>query len=537
MIISKYWPFKDYQISLILTILAILLWLYSIVHAKFIIGFYGLMSSLPITYFISLGFLTIASFILWISKESHGKLLCFQICLFILALWLMPLLIGTNLVAARWTYSIYYSGTADISQTGHLHPITYWVQNWPTISILESSMEKLFGIALVDFTAKWAIILLQFLLLVPIYLFFKNTIDRTNSRWAACWFFYLANWTSQIYFSSQTFGLFFMIIILVFIISSKFFKTGIVQIGHYVFMLIVFAALTITHALTSIYGVLTVTVLWVTRQIKNINIPIILGVLFVVWSIWGATAQFDYNIPRFVSQAFSLDQVFKFAATVKTSTASASYLATCYERYLYSALFVVLAFMGFFLSRKYKEQYDNFVILLVIPAGLILISMVYGNEFWMRAFLFSLLPMAYFSVKLLRYKFTATILCVVFLVAIPLSILAFYGNASIDYLPKGEIAYWHFMVEHTAHGNVMGGIPITYLGYQNTILMPVNKDQIVANLNSDDNQPTIPQYIHVGDTDDNYTQYYYNDFATIPKIQSVINNSTTFNLIHMNPNT
>ena len=93
------------------------------------------------------------------------------------------------LVAARWTYNIYYSGTADISQTGHLHPITYWVQNWPTISILESSMEKLFGIALVDFTAKWAIILLQFLLLVPIYLFFKNTIDRTNFRWAACCFF------------------------------------------------------------------------------------------------------------------------------------------------------------------------------------------------------------------------------------------------------------------------------------------------------------------------------------------------------------
>ena len=83
-----------------------------------------------------------------------------------------------------------------------------------------------------------------------------------------------------------------MIIILVFIISSKFFKTGIVQIGHYVFMLIVFAALTITHALTSIYGVLTVTVLSGHQTNQKHKYTDYFGCFICCLVYLGATAQF-----------------------------------------------------------------------------------------------------------------------------------------------------------------------------------------------------------------------------------------------------
>ena len=55
------------QISILLTILALLLWSQSILFAKFDIGHWGLIGSLPITFFVALALLTVASAILWAS--------------------------------------------------------------------------------------------------------------------------------------------------------------------------------------------------------------------------------------------------------------------------------------------------------------------------------------------------------------------------------------------------------------------------------------------------------------------------------------
>ena len=82
------------QISILLTIIALLLWLHSIVYARFEIGHWGLISGLPVTFFVALALLTVASAILWVSKEKHGKLLCLQLLIFISALNLVPLITG-----------------------------------------------------------------------------------------------------------------------------------------------------------------------------------------------------------------------------------------------------------------------------------------------------------------------------------------------------------------------------------------------------------------------------------------------------------
>lgn len=82
------------QISILLTIIALLLWSHSIVYARFEIGHWGLISGLPVTFFVALALLTVASAILWVSKEKHGKLLCLQLLIFISALNLVPLITG-----------------------------------------------------------------------------------------------------------------------------------------------------------------------------------------------------------------------------------------------------------------------------------------------------------------------------------------------------------------------------------------------------------------------------------------------------------
>ena len=64
--------------SILFTIVALLLWSHSILYAKLEIGYFGLIRGLPVTFFIALAFLAVASAILWVSKEKHGKLLCLR---------------------------------------------------------------------------------------------------------------------------------------------------------------------------------------------------------------------------------------------------------------------------------------------------------------------------------------------------------------------------------------------------------------------------------------------------------------------------
>ena len=73
--IRETWSVK--RVSILLTIIAFILWSYSTLQAKLNIGSLGLITSFPVTFFIALGFLAIASAVLWLSKEKHeGLLFC-----------------------------------------------------------------------------------------------------------------------------------------------------------------------------------------------------------------------------------------------------------------------------------------------------------------------------------------------------------------------------------------------------------------------------------------------------------------------------
>ena len=58
---------RQRQISILLTIIAVLLWAHSILYARLEIGHFGLIHSLPVTFFVALALLTVASAILWVS--------------------------------------------------------------------------------------------------------------------------------------------------------------------------------------------------------------------------------------------------------------------------------------------------------------------------------------------------------------------------------------------------------------------------------------------------------------------------------------
>jgi hypothetical protein len=187
------------QISIILTLVALILWSYSITQARFEISKFGLIGGFPILFFISLGVLTIASAILWTSKENHWKLLLLQLSFLVISLFAAHLIVGG--APSLYAWSLGALGNPEyIIRTGHINP-GFWqlVQlNWPGNDIFQAVVLLFTGNSTEQFAnfIPWLPLIWQTLLFFPVFIFLKNTAGRINSNysWAGMWVFYLGSW-------------------------------------------------------------------------------------------------------------------------------------------------------------------------------------------------------------------------------------------------------------------------------------------------------------------------------------------------------
>jgi hypothetical protein len=518
------------------------LWAISIIQSSFNIGLYGLIHSYPVIYFVSLGVLTIASLLLWTATENHPRVLCLQLCLFILMVFLPPVIIGANPVSTWWTYGILYPNSDYIAQTGHFNTnLTFdvyslWsMQNWPGAFFFEAIVMKIAGANTADFVALYSPVIMQFLILPPMYLFFKNTIPQPNHRWAACWLFFLANWTAQLYLCPQAIGMLLLVTLLALLSKTASWQNETASAGQQFSIMLILAGLSVTHMLTSIVAFLSTIALGFTRLIKGFNLSILAGMLIAFWTVYGAVSQLELSLPGYIERAFRLDLIFHLSALSSSGTASASYMGVAYGRYLFTALVALTGITGFLFSRKYRDKADKAVLSLLVPAFLILFSMLYGAEFWARVFLFSLIPVSYFGVKMLRSRFGTTLLSLLILLALPMSTVAHYGFAATDYEPPAERAYWHFMAKNSIVGDVFGGTRIYYpdytyskyyldeAGWENgALVFPVESGNGV-------------QYIHTGTVDEAVYEFTRNDCTSAPEMKDRLDNSPYYSRIYANP--
>ena len=523
------------RISLILTSVALLLWSLSLIQAELNIGFYGLIHSLPVIFFIALIVLTISSFILWRLPQNHSTLLCFQLCLLIIMLWLTPVLVGSNSVFMDMSYSFFFSYIDYIDQFGHLNPASLWYHNWPGMCILQLIFVNITGVNNLDTIAFFGTFLMQFLVLLPLYLFFKYTIGRNNYHWAALWIFYLGNWIGQIYVSPQGMAFFLLMLLIAVLIKAGLVKEGNVTVAERLKTIIFMASLAVTHILTSITGFLSIAALWITGKSKLISILLTAAVFIIAWTIYGASTQFEYQLPIFLDRAFRLDTLFTGFFTGSNTTTSLSHTSINTLRILFSALFCVIGLAGVILSRKFKEKADGTILALAIVAIFMTFTGLYTFELIMRTYMFVLVPIGYFGVRLLKTRLTSGILCLALLISLPLHVITHYGNAVRDTIPRGEIAYWHFIRDNTKEGYLIGGLrprEYSYAGYYK-----VDFQQLEWNnglFTGDYIKSGKPQYINVGRYEKAIQEFNYDDMQVVPLARDRLEESTHYNLIYAN---
>ncbi|MFX0196611.1 MAG: hypothetical protein ACFFCW_10845 [Candidatus Hodarchaeota archaeon] len=457
MVNKKEWSSK--RVSVLLTIIALTLWAYSITQAKLNIGFFGLIHSFPVTFFIALGILTIASAILWSSKESHQKLLAFQILFFITALWLAPALIGSHpgLGCAYRNLGLINS----ITEQGHL--IDNWYLAWPGAHILFATISELYAVNL-----EPAIYIFPFLMqlfwLLPLYLFLRNVLGETrlNYCWAGLWLFSLANWIGQEYFSPQAIAFFLLLLLVALITSPSLLEEGSRSRSFLLTGSFLIAGLVISHLLTALAAVCMLAAFFLAKRAKKL-VPLI-GLCLVLIACWDISGGAHYFTSRVLSEPFVaetpdvaeprgilvFDPEYILETNITKSLAgSQSHIAVVQIRIVLSSIFAVLGLVGAILTFLFRRTRTFVSILAIEIALLLLLSLAkqFGWELIHRLYLYGLPFMAYFGVMILDMgrKLPAFIICLLLITSCPLLFIGHYGNQAFDYWSPSYLAGFHYV--------------------------------------------------------------------------------------------
>ncbi len=458
------------RISILLTIIALCLWSYSITQAEFEIGKYGLIHGFPIIFFVALGILTIASAILWVSPSNHSKLLSTQLVFLVASLWLAPLLVG----GAQSLYAVAYGdlGYAEyIVREGEIFASDIWQHNWPGNYIFQAIALQFSDQSTEDFAdfLPWLPIIWQVLLFFPVFLFFKNTMgtERPNHLWAAMWLFYVANWVGVQNNGAQPFGVFMVFSLLAILTSWSVLKNGVLKFGYRLISVMILGTLAIVHLLASLVGLSVSAALYASKILPSPRLALVAAVLIVAWSMYGSMTYFEYKLPEFFGQGLRIDEAAQTGVTSPLS-GNESHAAVSAVRIVTSGIFLALSVLGGLLAWKRKtiSPTDTRVIIAIAIGcafAAIVVGSGYRHELFERFYLFLLPCMAYFGAKLLHARLTTVAFTTLLIIALPLSFISQHGNQEMDYLSDGYLEGVHFFHDNTTHGWVDGDRPIGWM--------------------------------------------------------------------------
>lgn len=459
---------KGHSLSVILLILAFFLWVLSVINAKGLLptgmGELGLLSILPITFLIAFALLVLSFFItLQFSNGNHRFLLVCQTILLICFLNLTPVIIeGT----ARFTMGYYNFVSVDyITQTGQINPSAIWSNNWPSFSIFFSAISQLCSIPdqyiLMIYPA-----LFNFVLLIPVFLFFHITTKNSKQTWFAIWFLFFGNWVGQDYFSMQSLA--FFAIILILFLAFKNIDKNMHNYQWFILFFFILFFITSSHLLSSIAVLCIFIVFSITRQLTRPTFLLLIAVLIVSWTVFNASTYLGWNLETILGQMLDLGQIFHSNIAGRVS-GSPEHILISQVRVIFSAIIVLFAVLGFSLSFKNKQfgPTEKRILYVLIGFSFLFFAFTYGGELFMRLYWFTLIPCAFFASKCLKNKLVLCLIMIFFIIAAPsLHFVSHYGSEIIDYVPKSELEGISFFYDMTTQGYVIG--PLRDLNYHHS---------------------------------------------------------------------
>ena len=441
----NYW-----RISIVLTAVSSILWaasLFQVSRSGLSIDDTGIINALPVTYWAAIIILTIASVILWRRPEEHTGLLFLQVSMLLCMIWFTPVIEGLTLFGTRDAFAM-HSLTQNILDTSHLNPETMWYHNWPAGNLLEATMIQIGGIQNIDPLLIYAIIPVEFLIVVSLFVFFRYTFGNNNYWAGACFIFLIFNWTGAAIYSPQGIALFMFILALglyIRLISRP------ESPNERFLIIIMFFGLTVTHLLTSLALLFITIALAVIRKRGFFTPGMIFTVMLAIWLVYYSTAYFTGHFIGVVDRILDLRNMIFQNLTVSNIGSEGHHLVVNI-RLFFTAFAGLLGFAGLVLARWNKNRLDSVFLAMIIALLVMLPVQFYERELFSRIFLYVLPVLAYFAIRFISFRITSVILAVILLVALPFGIVSLHGNQRWNTLPTEQLAYIHFLEENTFQG-------------------------------------------------------------------------------------
>jgi len=212
-------------------------------------------------------------------------------------------------------------------------------------------------------------------------------------------------------------------------------------------------------------------------------------------------------------------------------------------RILFSGIFALIGLAGAILAFVARRDFKTNLSLLaitVIPLVLVTLSGHYAREILTRLYLFTLPGMAYFSVSLLNIKkgAVAIILCLLLIIALPLHVITQYGNQELDYFSPAQLSGMRFFHNETSQGLAIGAWTMGKMKnieqYRNTSLERLEWEN--GRLALEERMEQYSPY-YIGISRQNRARYgwFQGNPQFIDEIEQSLNNAVNCNFIYNNP--
>ncbi|HEX9044025.1 MAG TPA: hypothetical protein VF802_03275 [Candidatus Limnocylindrales bacterium] len=534
--------------SVALTILGTLLLAVSLAFAHLRLDGFGLVGSLPLTYYVGLACLPLASSLLW-TRQRGAAILVAGLLIFVLFVWLTPLVLEGE---PRFRTSYLSYGYVDPIVRGQgLQPDRFFYHNWPLFPLLFGGIVSAVHLQPLVLMG-WFPAVIMLLYLAPLAGLLRLTTgpirERVPQAWAAgLWLFLVFDWTGQDYFSPQALSYLMFLGWAWLLAWVALRRDGQFARRHVAVAIALYGLIVLTHVLTALLALGALAALTMAGMLRRPSLIVTTAVMFVGWQVYVAAPFFAFYGPHLVQALLAAQDFLLLNLTNRIAGAP--------EHETVATLRVVAAILAFgigalgaarFLRDRPIPRETRFAIVFLLGIAIIAPVSVYGGEMLIRILLFSLPMLAVLTLRAFDAAPIRTVLAASLLVAAPLHMVTHYGNELYDYVSPGEVTGYELIAERLAPANIYGAYPAGVFLRSATldsrnVFPPTASTQLALNAFRDPARAawlhrTWPIYVAVSRGDDAAATLFYNDPTFVERLLAQLaREPDRFRLVYRNP--
>lgn len=255
---------------------------------------YGLVSVLPAAFLLALGLLT-CSFAALVSRRPHRTaLLAAHVVALVMVLHATPAVVYGTL---RYSWAWKHLGIVDFIQRHdavdpHAASLPIY-HSWPGFFAAAGALQDLAGLDDLRGIATWAPPAFTLLAVGAVVLVVSSLTGDRRIVWLSAWLYVVVNWVGQEYFSPQALAFCLYLLIIGIVLRRLRPPATAGRWAPAALVVLLAAAVTATHLLTSVLTVLSLGALVLVRRCSVPALPLVAAALVAVW--WSTVAR-DYVV-------------------------------------------------------------------------------------------------------------------------------------------------------------------------------------------------------------------------------------------------